>query len=69
VGRDIVCLKKDGSFPAGLLVLFSEKSAFDDAEQEKTGAGVPNQGPRLETSRRICNDRISTFEDSRRLDI
>jgi hypothetical protein len=64
-----VCFKKDGSFAAGLLVLFSEKSAFDDAEQEKQVQVFPNQGPRLETSRRICNDPISTFEDSRRLDI
>jgi hypothetical protein len=38
-----VCFKKDGSFAAGLLVLFSEKSAFDDAEQEKQVQVLPTK--------------------------
>jgi len=67
VGRNIVCFQKDGSLTEGSLV--SEKSAFDAAEQEKTGTGIPNGSPCVKTSRRICNDPISTFEDSRRLDI
>ena len=64
MGRNIVCFQKDGSLTEGLLVLFSEKSAFDDAEQEKTGTGVPNGSACVKTSRRICSDRILTFEGS-----
>ena len=66
MGRNIVCFQKDGSLTEGSLVLFSEKSAFDAAEQEKTGTGVPNGSPRVKTSRRICSDRILTFEGSQR---
>ena len=47
MGRNIVCFQKDGSLTEGSLVLFSEKSAFDDAEQGKTGTGVPNGSPRV----------------------